>query len=113
MAWASTLHKLAMDLITAVSQVLRQVRLEHGLSIRDVQNQYHLSKETLSKWENNSILISISSLESYIKKVYNMKVSEIILRAEALVDHPELAEAHLKKHQALKPGPSRKAKSET
>ena len=97
-----------MDLISAISQVLRQIRLEHGFSIRDIQDQYNLSKETLSKWENNRILISISSLENYMRKVYDIQVSEVILRAEALVKNPEFAEAHLEKYKPLTPGPAKK-----
>jgi transcriptional regulator with XRE-family HTH domain len=97
-----------MDLISAISQVLRQIRLEHKLSTRDIQDQYDISKVTLSKWENNRALISISSLENYIRKVYDIQVSEVILRAEALVKDPELAESHLEKYKPLRPGPTKK-----
>jgi len=97
-----------MDIISAISQVLRQIRLEHGLSTRDIQDQYDISKVTLSKWENNRALISISSLENYMRKVYSIQVSEVILRAEALVENPELTEAHLEKYKPLKPGPAKK-----
>lgn len=43
-----------------------------------------------------------------MRKVYSIQVSEVILRAEALVENPELAEVHLEKYKPLKPGPARK-----
>jgi hypothetical protein len=43
-----------------------------------------------------------------MRKVYGIQVSEVILRAEALVENPELAEAHLEKYKPLKQGPAKK-----
>jgi transcriptional regulator with XRE-family HTH domain len=75
-----------MDLQTAIAQVLRQIRKEHRLSIRFIQDEYDISKVTLSKWENNRALISITSLEIYMRRVYRLHCSDVLLRAEALLE---------------------------
>ena len=77
-----------MSLKLAIAKVLRDIRVERGMSLTELAKETELSKGNLSRLESGGAGLTLNTIEK-ICGVLDVDISEVFVEADKLMKHKQ------------------------
>jgi transcriptional regulator with XRE-family HTH domain len=79
-----------------IGNYLRQLRLEHNLTQRELARKLHITHQAVSNWEQGKALPDISIL-SQLGDVYGVSIDNLLLKTQETTEEPETSHIVLRR----------------